>query len=196
MKCIQIIIFPIQIYDKIELSDEIDKIFPGIHETIMYLLFRRTIGNPYNIESVLEMLFSEVFDIIDNDAYDVKWISLDPNFANPTIFSNTTFDEFLKSPSNPTDKFIEEYGNKTLNTIIPGFSPTSINKMFVSDDQNIDMLPDEIVNNNVIDVKQKSQEWLGLNKIYQCGLNTGVNKFEDDSDGSYGFVSFYYNLIR
>jgi hypothetical protein len=193
MKCIQIIISPTQIYDKMDLAAEIDRLYPNTLSVAEYLLFRGEIGSSEGVTEFLEFLFCSVFKMIENDFYEVKWISLKPNLENPTIFDNSTFQEFITSPSIPTNKFIDEYGSKTLNTVVHGFSPISINKMFISDNQNIDLLPKNIVAERIIDVKQKSQEWLELNKLYKCGLNTGVNKF--DGEG-YEFVSFYYNLIR
>lgn len=190
MKSIQILIFPVQIYDKIGLAQKIDELYPNTYDAALYALFRGQEG----IKDVnfVSFLFSEVFSKITQDTYNLNWISIIPNLINPTILLDSTFQEFIKSPIVPTQKFIQEYGSSTINNIIPGFAPTSVNKMFISDNQNIDLFPISIIEKHIIDVKQKSQEWLELNKFYRCGLNTGINKFTGDDS----FVSSYYNLIR
>lgn len=192
MKCIQLIIYPELIYEKKVLAQQIKNIKPEYYEIVHDLLFRH-VSNYESVTSVIIWLISSVLENLPVDNIFIP-LKLDLNI-NHTTFSDTLYQEFIKNPIEPTEAFINEYGKTTLKTIVPHFSEISINKMFISPNLNVELLPLKIIQNNVIDVQQKSYEWLKLNKVYTCGLNTGINEYNGPIE-SFEWVSFYYNLIR
>jgi hypothetical protein len=115
-----------------------------------------------------------------------KWIDMYLNTScNPTELPDETYMEFVKSPISPTAEFVQEFMKLCVDQ--------HINNMFHIKCFNVDKI--ECINDNIINVDQRSDEWKELLKYYTCGNNSGINSY-DASNENMDWVTFYYNLIR
>jgi hypothetical protein len=94
--------------------------------------------------------------------------------------------EFIKSPVHPTDRFKQLFGDMCRRA-----ETKSLNKLFPHTCRNIDKLPSYITD-RVVNVAQRSPEWLALLSDYQFGRNGGLEQCPPDKD----YCEFYYHLMR
>lgn len=150
--------------------------------TILWFLFRGNEGY-YSYESMNNILntFIEISDIFDENI--LQWNSINLNITNTFKFENEiVFNEFVKSPLIATDLFCEEF-----ESICPDHQ---IGKLFLIQNQNVNLLPNEFIENHVIDVIQRSDEWRDLRE--KSNKTTNIREYDTTQKWS----SFYYNLIR
>lgn len=184
MKIIQLMLleYSTVVYTKNELAVEFDKFYPGHYDHVRYLLFRGKFGT--FSEECLQILLTEFKKIVvKNSPNELKWTKLSIDITqNPTDLSNELVNEFIKSPFEPTDLFVTEYGTLC--------SDRDINKMFPIHCVNTHLLPQNVLDHCVL-IDQRSREWLDMMTYYTCGRNTGVKQYD-----GLNWVHFYYNLIR
>ena len=171
-------------YTKLGLVEKFAVDFPEKKNNILWLLTRGKMGSTENIQECINLLLSQyektAFENKDN--YEWKRFDLDLNI-NPTLYTDELLKEFLKSPLEPTERFIEQYQKLCDNNFRIGeFCPIKC--------LNTDLIPKNILNKCIL-VDQRSKEWQELLLYYKCGKNTGI---VDCKEGN--FVKTYYNLIR
>jgi len=169
-------------YTKRQMAVKFNKIYEGQYEHIIWFLLRGKEGT-FN-QLTIELMAREFKRIVDDfEIETIEWKLLTLNtMDNPTLLSDNLFQEFIKSPFEPTLLFVSEFIKVCPNR--------SINQMFPILCNNADKLPENILNKAIL-VSQRSKEWLGLLSYYTCGTNSGLIPYEGND-----WVSFYYNLIR
>jgi len=186
MKIIQLMLLDRKervVYTKKELAAELDRMCPGTMEFAIWLLFRGSQGR--FSEDCLKLLIIQFKDIATrNRRDDLEWVKLTMDITmNPTELPDHVIREFVMSPSEPTDKFIEEFER-----LCPS---RNTNNVFHIHCENTDLLSTEVLERHAVIVDQRSTDWLNLLTYYLCGKNTGVIPYDGPD-----WVSFYYNLIR
>lgn len=183
MKIVQLILLERHIYEyrKYELARKFDTIFPGHYEHIVWLLMRGSDGS-YDPDTI-KLLFNEFTRIASGiKITEPVWIKLSLNLEqNPTHLPNEIFQEFIKSPLQPTNKFVEG-----IQSIYPD---RNINR-FLIPSINGELLPDTVKDKAIL-IAQRSPEWFKLLNFYKCGKGTGVKKYAGPD-----WVEYYFNLIR
>ena len=169
-------------YTKRKMAVKFDKIYKGQYEHILWFLLRGKEGI-FNQKSI-ELMAREFKRIVDDvEIETIEWKPLTLNtMNNPTQLSDKLFQEFIKSPFDPSPLFVSEF--------IKVCPQRSINQMFPIPCSNSEKLPENILQKAIL-VPQRSKEWLALLTYYTCGTNSGLVPYEGND-----WVSFYYNLIR
>lgn len=169
-------------YTKRQMAVKFDEIHKGQYDNVLWFLMRGNEGTyePKSIE-LMANEFKRIVNDVEIEILEWKSLTLDTQ-KNPTLLSDLLFQEFIKSPYEPTSLFVTDFIKVCLHK--------SINQMFPILCMNTDKLPKDILEKTVL-VTQRSKEWLGLLTYYTCGTNSGLIPYEGND-----WVSFYYNLIR
>lgn len=184
MKLVQLILLSKgeEEYTKIGLAKKAGQLFPDLENGVLWYLTRGTQGM-YN-KRVLPELVEFYKDIATKwKPDDVDWMTLDVDtLINTTGLPDDVYKEFMGSPLEPTPKFVSRFME-----ICPN---GDIGKLFPLVCLNINRLPQN-VQDHVVAVDQRSDEWQNLLKFYKCGKNSGITQYSGSQ-----WVTIYYNLIR
>ncbi len=186
MKIIQIMINDRNqemVYTKEELANAFDMMYSGRRDNALWFLFRGKMGE-YD-ENFLKILFLEFKHIAGlHPPKDLHWVDVTIDTSiNPTDLPNDLIADFISNPIEPTEAFIMKFEH-----LCPD---RNINAMFHIHCQNTHLLSDTLKENHIIEIDQRTEEWVRLLTFYLCGKNTGVHPYDGPE-----WVKFYYNLIR
>lgn len=185
MKIIQMMLLEenIQEYTKPGLAAHLNRRYPGHEDGALWLLMRGTRGTCN--DETLQLLKDEFVRIASSVLIkDWQWqnipMSLD---TNPTKLPDRLYNEFIKSPLQPSTVFETEFQ-------ILCQQPVNIGSFFPLPCKNVDQLPTS-VRSHVLAIDQRTDEWKKLLSFYTCGNNNGVQECQTAE-----WVKFYYHLIR
>ena len=164
-------------------------------EGIRYFLMRGNVGNIYDaLDTVQELIVSYQNLVINEINTKVPWNKeiLDTQ-VNPTQMNDEVFKEFMNSPLECTDSFIEKFAqyHGDINSTNEDSQRLKINEIFETKSNSIKDIPSEL-HSIIEDCHQRTPEWQRLLKFYTCGLNTGLT---DIPEGVHP-LKVRYNLIR
>jgi hypothetical protein len=148
-------------------------------EPVLFLLTRGKMGT-YNQQTLPYLCKKFVKHASKLEREVLVWKDLSMNLSNPTLLSDSLYEDFLLHPEEPTAWFCQEFKQ---------FG--KIDNIVDAKTYNIEYLPVEL-QKRVLTCPQRSVEWKEALRYYTCGKNTGVLPCPADED----WVSFYYNLIR
>ena len=176
-------------YAKADLAIKISKYIPESTEYAMYFLFRGREGI-FNKNFIVQ-LHNKFVQIIDEISFIPIISSIDiSRVVNPTKLNDIIFNQFIKSPINPTKEFeklwSDIYSDSGLNSIFV-FQASNSNDFFaIKNDKGEHLIRPED-RNRFLFVNPRSIDWINLLSIYRCGTNL---KIISDS------IESKYNLIR
>lgn len=129
----------------------------------------------------LNFLYQTLGDIMQHTQNELNWIVVTPNELLKDIKIKAKIDDtidhnsmkqlinlFLESPSIPSLEFIKLFTKMSIVHDTDGTTKHSINSVFLIPSHNLKYLPLEN-RNQVIDIPQRSAEWLKLLNFYNCG---------------------------
>ncbi|AYV81584.1 MAG: hypothetical protein Harvfovirus43_6 [Harvfovirus sp.] len=168
-------------YMKRKLAEKCDLLIGGSGPGALWFLMRGKEG-VYSA-GVMELLTREFERIVADCKNSVVWrrVELDLK-SNPTKLPDMVFDEFVRSPLEPSEKLVDFF--------VKACPDRSIGKMFVLDCYGDGALPGDLME-KILLVPQRSVEWVRLLSYYTCGKNTGLIPYSGEH-----WVEFYFNLIR
>lgn len=177
-------------YTKDGLAKLMSELYPENvdYDKIHWLLFwyEQVPVDKDGICKLLQFLFDKYKEICGANKPDsCVWTSvvLEKLQENCTTLSPTLYEEFVKSPFEPTEEFIKEF------TSTYDYKDTS--SMFIMENLNIDAIPENIREKHVITENQRTDVWKELLTFYKCGKNTGIKEYDGEN-----WVHVFYNLIR
>lgn len=166
-------------YTKRGLARKIAEVIPGSEQAALWHLFRRKEGCQSN---VLTELFSRFIQIEKEENYPLTWSPIPMNIRNTTQLPDELFQEFLKSPYQPTDTFREGFMRICPHGLIGNIFPIK--------SQNVDKLPSRVQFYITKDA-QRSEQWYKMREEFSNGSVSDIS-----IDLASDWVSDYYNLIR
>lgn len=173
------------VYTKEGLVSAWDKSHPGHGEHVFNLLFRKCDKVPTCCMKLMHDNYCKLSE---------KYRPVQLNFVhhlnklNPGLMSDTLFYEFVTSPLEASDIFIEEWVK------LYGDDVGSVNNKFEEKVMNVHLIPTELKSRVILE-NPRSKEWLQLLKDYTCGRNTGVKPLPERCNASTE-IKMRYNLIR
>ena len=174
-------------YTKPELGKASAKWFK-YSEGIKYFLMRGKDGNVKDAYHCLPEILRIIKELI-NSPSPIKWEStlLDTSKNPVQSISNEIWEAFIDSPIICTEefkrKYIEQYGKVT--------KSMELNKMFPAPSTDYKLLP-KALQEFVVDIDQRTDEWVKLITFYKCGKNTGIDELKSNEDP----LEAWYHLIR
>jgi len=183
MKICQLILVENNIleYTKDGLAKKISDIFCQVdHQSLQYLLFWKKEGK-LNTD-LLAFLFNKYQMICEkHQPTEVVWIKHALNsHTNPTKLSDILFQEFVNSPFEPTEKFIQEWEKR--------YDSTDASSMFIMQ-SDANSIPKDVQDSHVIDISQRTPEWKNLLTFYKCGDNSVDKSKWIDVRGIYHLIA-------
>jgi hypothetical protein len=181
-------------YTKDQLAEASGEWFSKM-EGIRYFLMRGNEGNIYDaLDTVQELIISYENLVINEINTNIPWnkVILDTS-TNPSKMNEDVFKEFMNSPIECKDSFIEKFSqyHGDINSTNEDSQRLKINELFETNSNTFNQIPKEL-HSIIEDCDQRTPEWQRLLKFYTCGLNTGLT---DIPEGVHP-LKVRYNLIR
>ena len=179
------------IYSKVDLCYLISKLYGLSYDCLIALVTRGKIGK--NDLSEINEVFSNVVSLFATNSKLIIEDFLDFDNIIPLEYisdgTNILMDEFIKSPLDPTDLFIQ-----TMEKLNP---ERHLNKMYIINcnyEEVKDHLDADYVDAHCDLSSQRSDEWLEKINYYLCGKNDSLPAFNGHTYADW--ITTYYGLVR